>query len=107
MAVPFARELNGRKSCVLLMHASPIVCDVGQSIDAMSEILLGEDQRYLSDGFIITRDGRYLGVGTGEALVRRVTELRIEAARYANPLTLLPGNIPISEHIGRLLETGR
>ncbi len=107
MAVPFARELNGRKSCALLMHAAPIVCDVGQSIDAMSEILLGEDQRYLSDGFIITRDGRYLGVGTGEALVRRVTELRIEAARYANPLTLLPGNIPISEHIGRLLEAGR
>lgn len=107
MAVPFARELNGRKSCTLLMHESPIVADVGQSIDAMSEILLGEDQRYLSDGFIITREGRYAGVGTGEALVRRVTELRIEAARYANPLTLLPGNIPIAEHIGRLLDAGQ
>ncbi len=104
MAVPFARELMGRKSCIQLMHASPILADVSQSIDAMSEILLGEDQRYLSDGFIITRDGRYAGVGTGEALVRRVTELRIEAARYANPLTLLPGNIPIAEHITRLLD---
>jgi EAL domain-containing protein (putative c-di-GMP-specific phosphodiesterase class I)/GGDEF domain-containing protein len=104
MAVPFARELLGRKPCIQLMHASPIMADVAQSIDAMSEILLGEDQRYLSDGFIITREGRYAGVGTGEALVRRVTELRIEAARYANPLTLLPGNIPIAEHIARLLE---
>jgi diguanylate cyclase (GGDEF)-like protein len=104
MAVPFARELLGRKPCLQLMHASPIMADVTQSIDAMSEILLGEDQRYLSDGFIITRDGRYAGVGTGEALVRRVTELRIEAARYANPLTLLPGNIPIAEHIARLIE---
>ena len=104
MAVPFAREQMGRKSCIKLMHASPIMADVAQSIDAMSEILLGEDQRYLSDGFIITRDGRYAGVGTGEALVRRVTELRIEAARYANPLTLLPGNIPIAEHITRLIE---
>ncbi|MDR7070984.1 EAL domain-containing protein (putative c-di-GMP-specific phosphodiesterase class I)/GGDEF domain-containing protein [Pseudoxanthomonas japonensis] len=104
MAVPFARELLGRKPCIKLMHESPIMADVSQSIDAMSEILLGEDQRYLSDGFIITRDGRYAGVGTGEALVRRVTELRIEAARYANPLTLLPGNIPIAEHIARLIE---
>lgn len=104
MAAPFARELLGRKPCIQLMHASPIMADVGQSIDAMSEILLGEDQRYLSDGFIITRHGRYAGVGTGEALVRRVTELRIEAARYANPLTLLPGNIPITEHIARLVE---
>ena len=104
MAVPFARELLGRKPCIKLMHASPIMADVAQNIDAMSEILLGEDQRYLSDGFIITRDGRYAGVGTGEALVRRVTELRIEAARYANPLTLLPGNIPIAEHITRLID---
>lgn len=104
MAVPFARELLGRKPCIKLMHASPIMADVAQNIDAMSEILLGEDQRYLSDGFIITRDGRYAGVGTGEALVRRVTELRIEAARYANPLTLLPGNIPIAEHIARLID---
>ena len=107
MAVPFARELLGRKSCIPFMHASPIMADVGQGIDAMSEILMGEDQRYLSDGFIITREGRYAGVGTGEALVRRVTEMRIEAARYANPLTLLPGNIPIAEHIGRLIEAGQ
>ena len=104
MAMPFARELLGRKPCIQLMHTAPIMADVSQSIDAMSEILLGEDQRYLADGFIITREGRYAGVGTGEALVRRVTELRIEAARYANPLTLLPGNIPIAEHISRLIE---
>jgi GGDEF domain-containing protein len=39
-------------------------------------------------------------------LVRQVTESRVEAARHANPLTLLPGNIPISEHIERLLSAG-
>jgi diguanylate cyclase (GGDEF)-like protein len=106
MAVPFARELLGRKPCIQLMHQSPIMADVAQSIDAMSEILLGEDQRYLSDGFIITREGRYAGVGAGEVLVRRVTELRIEAARYANPLTLLPGNVPIYEMLEELLARG-
>jgi diguanylate cyclase (GGDEF)-like protein len=37
-------------------------------------------------------------------LVRSVTETRIEAARHANPLTFLPGNIPISQHIERLLK---
>ena len=42
-------------------------------------------------------------MGTGEQLVRLVTEVRIESARHANPLTFLPGNIPISEHIGRLI----
>ncbi|WP_282811268.1 diguanylate cyclase domain-containing protein [Thauera humireducens] len=38
--------------------------------------------------------------------MRAVTERRIEAARHANPLTFLPGNIPITEHIRRLLDAG-
>jgi GGDEF domain-containing protein len=45
-------------------------------------------------------------LGQGYQLVRSVTEMRIESARHANPLTFLPGNVPISEHIGRLLRSG-
>lgn len=104
LARPFARELSGRKSCRTWMHENPIVRELSDEISALADILLGEDQRYLADGFVITEGGRYRGLGTGQALVRRVTEMRIEAARYANPLTLLPGNIPITEHIGRLLD---
>src|SRR6202022_2619470 len=55
------------------------------------------------DGFVLVDAGRYVGLGTAEQLVRSVTEMRIEAARHANPLTFPPGNIPISEHIARLL----
>lgn len=103
MAQPYTRELYGRKSCTAFMHEAPLLCDVHQSLESMADILRGQDQRYLSDGFVIIRDGAYLGLGTGESLVRRVTELRIEAARYANPLTFLPGNIPVTEHVARLL----
>lgn len=106
-AQPYARELYGRRSCTTFMHAGPVVCDINDSLESMTSILRGEDQRYLSDGFMITEQGRYRGLGTGEALVRRVTEQRIEAARYANPLTFLPGNIPVTEHIGRLLDSKR
>jgi diguanylate cyclase (GGDEF)-like protein len=103
MAQPYTRELYGRKSCTAFMHEAPLLCDVRQSLESMADILRGQDQRYLSDGFVITREGFYLGLGTGESLVRRVTELRIEAARHANPLTFLPGNIPVTEHVARLL----
>jgi EAL domain-containing protein (putative c-di-GMP-specific phosphodiesterase class I)/GGDEF domain-containing protein len=103
MAKPYTRELYGRKSCSTFMHEAPLLCDVRQSLESMADILRGQDQRYLSDGFVVTREGLYLGLGTGESLVRRVTELRIEAARYANPLTFLPGNIPVTEHLARLL----
>lgn len=104
---PYARELYGRRSCTTFMHADPVHCDLAASLDSMTAVLRGEDQRYLTDGFVITDHGRYCGLGTGEALVRRVTEHRIEAARYANPLTFLPGNIPVTEHVGRLLDGGR
>jgi EAL domain-containing protein (putative c-di-GMP-specific phosphodiesterase class I)/GGDEF domain-containing protein len=107
MAQPFVREVYGRKSCVAFMHAEPLLCDERQSLDSLTDVLRGEDQRYLTDGFIVTREGRYLGLGTGESLVRRVTEQRIEAARYANPLTFLPGNIPVTSHIERLVREQR
>lgn len=106
-ARPFVRELRARESCMRFVSPSPVICEADQPIDSMVDVLRGEDQRYLTDGFIIVRNGRYAGIGTGEALVRSVTELRIEAARYANPLTLLPGNIPITAHIERLLASKR
>jgi diguanylate cyclase (GGDEF)-like protein len=106
-AKPFIRELHGRKSCSAFMNEAPVLCEFNQSIDSMIDILRGEDQRYLSDGFVITEGGVYRGLGTGQSLVRRVTEQRIEAARYANPLTFLPGNIPVTEHIDRLLADDR
>ncbi|OWT80064.1 MULTISPECIES: EAL domain-containing protein [unclassified Achromobacter] len=102
----YTRELFGRDPCSTFMNGEPVLVDAQSSIDQLSHVLISQDQRYLVDGFIVTRDGSYDGLGTGEALVRSVTEMRIEAARYANPLTSLPGNIPISQHIGALLESG-
>jgi GGDEF domain-containing protein len=105
-AKPYFKELYGRKACMLFANTTPLSLDKHTSLDAMAAVLTSADQRYLTEGFIVTEGGRYLGLGTGEQLVRVVTEARIEAARHANPLTFLPGNIPISEHISRLLASG-
>ncbi|MDX5444705.1 MAG: EAL domain-containing protein [Zoogloeaceae bacterium] len=105
-AQPYFNELYGRRACSGLMNACPLRVDRAVPIDSMVRMLAGDDQRYLFEGFIVTDGGRYAGLATGESLVRAVTERRIEAARHANPLTLLPGNIPITEHIRRLLEAG-
>jgi diguanylate cyclase (GGDEF)-like protein len=91
-----------------MVHANlePRLVERNHNVDDLVGILTSDDQRYLTDGFIVTDNGRYAGIGTGEQLVRSVTETRIEAARHANPLTFLPGNIPISQHIERLLSSG-
>lgn len=105
-ARPYFKELYGRKAYMMFANTTPLTLDKHTGLDAMTSVLTSSDQRYLTEGFIVTEGGRYLGLGTGEQLVRVVTEARIEAARHANPLTFLPGNIPISEHIGRLLASG-
>jgi len=103
-ATLYFREVYGRKPCISFANDAPRVVELDCNVEDLVSILTSQDQRYLSDGFIVTDNGRYVGLGTGEQLVRSVTEARIEAARHANPLTSLPGNIPISLHIQRLLD---
>ena len=105
-ATLYFREVHGRKPCVSYANYAPRVVELDYDVDDLVGILTSQDQRYLSDGFIVTENGRYVGLGTGDQLGRAVTEARIEAARHANPLTFLPGNIPINLHIERLLSSG-
>lgn len=102
----YTRDLFGRRPCQQHANLQPLLVDIHTPIESLTQVLTSSDQRYLSEGFIITEGGRYRGLGTGEQLVRAVTEARIEAARHANPLTFLPGNIPITLHIDRLLNNG-
>ena len=102
-AKQFFKEICGRKSCLAFANTSPTMIEDDCDVNDLVSVLTSQDQRYLGEGFIYTHNGLYRGLGTGHQLVRQVTESRIEAARHANPLTLLPGNIPISEHTDRLL----
>ncbi|HEV7856655.1 MAG TPA: GGDEF domain-containing protein [Herminiimonas sp.] len=105
-ARPYLRELHGRKSCTLFMDANPMITDKNTALHALSQIIVDADRHHLFNGFIITDAGKYIGMGNAHDLMREITQMQISAARYANPLTLLPGNVPIDEHINRLLESG-
>lgn len=102
---PFQRELHGRKPCELYMQASPLLVDKGMPIEELSEFLSLADEDQFGSGFIVTDQGRYLGISSCQNLLRELTQMQIAAARYANPLTLLPGNVPINQHIEHLLQT--
>ncbi|WP_229211377.1 MULTISPECIES: GGDEF domain-containing protein [unclassified Duganella] len=105
-ARPYQRELYGKKSCKQFMDSNALIADKDTSLQDLSFRMVQADAQQLFNGFIITDQGRYLGMGTGHDLMREITQMQINAARYANPLTQLPGNVPINEHIDRLLESG-
>jgi diguanylate cyclase (GGDEF)-like protein len=104
-ARPFRKELFGRKSCELFMDHAPLVVDQHATIQELAMMLSLAPKHYLFDGFIVTDEGGYLGVGSSHDLMATITEMQISAARYANPLTQLPGNVPINEHVDRMLAT--
>jgi GGDEF domain-containing protein len=106
MARPFRHELYGRKPCTRFMDQEPLTVDVRLPLSELSEILVRAHPRHLVSGFIITDAGRYLGIGSVQDLVREVTSMQMDAAKYANPLTQLPGNVPINQHIDNLLAVG-
>ncbi len=106
-ARPFRKELFGRKSCDLFMDHAPLVVDQHATIQELAMMLAVAPKHYLFDGFIVTADGAYLGIGSSHDLMATITEMQISAARYANPLTQLPGNVPINEHIDRILKSGQ
>lgn len=102
----YTRELYGKRPCSLFMDGSPLVVDIGTLISDLSELVVRKGKQTFTDGFIITENGKYRGMGSGYDLMRAITEMQVVAARYANPLTMLPGNVPIHEHTDRLLAAG-
>ena len=100
----FQRELHGKKSCTQFMDSAPLIVQNTMTIYALSELIINADPQYLINGFIVLSNDDYIGMGNGHNLLREITNLQISAARYANPLTLLPGNVPINAHIDRLLD---
>ncbi|MDP1911841.1 response regulator [Brevundimonas sp.] len=74
-----------------VMDLEPAVVEAGVSIDTFCDILLKGDPAALTRGFIVTREGRYHGVGTAGSLLQAVNELQrqqnVELAEQARILT--------------------
>lgn len=102
-ARPYQRELYGKKPCAVFMDSHPVMVDKNTSMQDVSHVIVEANPDHLVNGIIITDQGRYIGLATGPDLMREITQMQINAARYANPLTQLPGNVPINEHIDQLL----
>ena len=99
----YGRELFGKKPCADFMDTDPLIVDKATQINELSELVVKKGKAAFTQGFVITAKGRYLGLGSGFDLMREISEMQIIAARYANPLSGLPGNVPIQEHMEHLL----
>lgn len=104
---PFAPELYARKPISRLMSSDFLAVECSQSLQQVSRLLTSRARQRIEEDFIITLNGRYLGLGRVIDVLKLITEQKIRQARHANPLTLLPGNVPIQQCLSRLLQQAR
>ncbi|MCV6612942.1 MAG: GGDEF domain-containing protein [Amphritea sp.] len=100
----YGRALYENRPVTRVLDTHAIIIEADTSLEHVSRIITEQDAVYLHQGLVITKEGQYQGIGNVRDLLKKITELKIRNARYANPLTLLPGNVPINREIDALLK---
>lgn len=112
MAMEYGRALFGFKPVTTLMDANPLTVDVDMPLRDFTHSTLAERPSELLRGFIVTREGRYEGVGTSLSILKATSQdlqdtlihqremmsdlIRIsaEAQRHQTFLNMVIQNIP-------------
>jgi serine phosphatase RsbU (regulator of sigma subunit) len=81
MSKPFHRELYDKKSCIAFMDKEPLIVDADMSIEALTFKTAEAGNKALSDGFIVTRENRFVGLASGSQLLGAVAEVQAEKNR--------------------------
>lgn len=102
LASRYGRDLHGRKPIQEFVFKPTFKFDLHTSLEDASRCLTSAVNHQTGE-FIITDNGRLVGKGTLLDLLSTITDLQITKARYANPLTLLPGNVLIQQKVDEFL----
>ena len=106
---PFGRDLILQKPVTSVMDSEPLIVDEATHLDELGTRLMANEHRYVLDGFIVTRDGEYAGLGTGLDLVRALTERRhaeLQQMALHDMLTGLPNRALFESRVTEALGAG-
>ena len=103
LARKFGQELHARKSVVHVMDRSPTVVNAQTSLVDISRLVTESRDLSVRDAFIVEKSGQYFGCANFKDLLRKITDLKVQSAQHANPLSGLPGNVPIQKKLNKLL----
>jgi len=71
----YIHELYSRRPIAKMANNNPLVVEEHLNVTQLSARMVVERPDALVECFVVTRQGRYLGIGTGEALMRRKVDL--------------------------------
>ena len=99
----YRRELHGRKPISAFMRTGAVCVEETTPLEEISRLITDDTEQDLAQVFMVTREGRFIGVARTSLLLRKITEQQLHLARHSNPLTQLLGSIPICEQVDALL----
>jgi diguanylate cyclase (GGDEF)-like protein len=102
-SVTYGRALFAKKIAKDIMFGHPMIIEHTMPLEQVSALLTARANSEFTHPSIIIDNGKYLGVVSPRDLLRSITDSKLEKARYANPLTGLPGNVVIEKEIDYML----
>jgi len=103
----YSYELHAHKPIERFICQRSLLMDIDCELKEAGQLLTEDPQQNLSVDLLICCDGRYAGIVPVRRLLRSITEEKMRLARHSNPLTQLPGNVPLYEWIDHLLQKGQ
>lgn len=100
----YGRELHAKKPVEQFINTDVLIVDKHNSLSDVSRRFTSSNQIDMNIDIIITDSKKYIGVVKTKKLLQKITEQQIMSARHSNPLSMLPGNVPIYEWIDDLLD---
>lgn len=100
----FGHSLYAKRPVRDLMDPNPICVDANLDLIQVSQHLVEHNSDDMDAWFLICEQGQYLGMGRIRELMHKLTNFKIQMAQHANPLTLLPGNVPIHQNIEKAVQ---
>ncbi|MGG1518562.1 GGDEF domain-containing protein [Paenibacillus oryzisoli] len=101
LAGQYAYSLYWNRTIDSIMDASPLIVDEETAVELVSQQATSRAIHHLYDLVIITSHGKMAGTASIRTILESITNVQMESARVANPLTGLPGNRQINREINR------
>lgn len=96
-------SIYSRRPISLVMDNFPLIVDYGVPLEEVSRLAMARSNGHLYDYILVHLANKHLGIVTVKDLLEKTTQLEITSAKYANPLTGLPGNVIIESQINRVI----
>lgn len=105
LAKPLHPEIFNKRPVTAVMESPTLLIDGQLRLEQVSRLVTQKGRPRLTEEFVITKDGRYHGLGQTIDVLRLITEQQLQSAKHSNPLTLLPGNAAVRSTVDKLIES--